>query len=242
MNISVITPTGGRPLAFELCELWMSRQTLKPNQWIVVDDFEIPTKCTMGQTIIRREPFWTPSSGLTLQKNLEEALKIVNGDIILIMEDDDWYHQDYIKNMVRKFNQPNFEGQSSHLIGAGLYVYYNINNFTYTFHNNIHHSSLSQVAFTKKLIKQINIILQAFPYVQFFDIKLWSFARCNKTVFLTKNPWCVGIKGLPGRPGVMDEHRKPAFFPDTKQLSQLTEWIGKDDLEIYKSKLNINIK
>ena len=37
-KITVITCTGDRPEAFKLCRTWMSRQTRKPDQWIVVDD------------------------------------------------------------------------------------------------------------------------------------------------------------------------------------------------------------
>jgi hypothetical protein len=233
MKVSVITPTGGRPMAFELCELWMSRQTRQPDEWIVIDDFEFPTKCTMGQKVIRRTPFWDLNSGITLQLNLLEAFKIIEGDIILVMEDDDWYSPDYIKNMVEKFQTPDFENKTPHLIGAGLYVYYNINNFTYSYHNNINHSSLSQVAFCKKLIPQISVLLKYFSKVMFFDMELWKWTKCNKTIFLTKKPWCVGIKGLPGRPGVMHEHRKKLDYLDTKELDKLKEWIGKEDFEIY---------
>jgi hypothetical protein len=234
MKVSVITPTGGRPIAFELCELWMSRQTKQPDEWIVVDDFPIATKCTRNQHVIRRTPFWSPNSGHTLQLNLIEAFKIVTGDIILIMEDDDWYSPFYIENMVKKFLTLNSEGSAHHLIGAAIYPYFNIDNFTYHIHNNIHHSSLSQVCFTKRLLPQMEVLLNYFKHAHFFDLELWGYARCNKTMFLTKTEWCVGIKGLPGRPGVMDEHRKPLPFPDPKFL-QLEKWIGKEDVEIYKN-------
>lgn len=240
MKVSVITPTGGRPMAFELCELWMSRQTQQPDQWIVVDDFPIPTKCTMNQQVIRRTPFWKPDSMHTLQLNLIEALKIVTGDIILIMEDDDWYSPFYIENMVKKFLTLNYEGLPYHLIGAAIYPYFNINNFTYHIHNNIHHSSLSQVCFTKRFLPQLSVLLKFFTNAHFFDLELWKYAKCHKTMFLTKTQWCVGIKGLPGRPGVMEEHRKLLPFSDPNFL-QLEQWIGKEDVQIYKDKISKKI-
>lgn len=267
MKVSVITPTGGRPLAFELCELWMSRQTQQPDEWIVVDDYPTPTKCTMNQQVIRRTPFWSPNSewslrypyGLyddndgiyyekyvrllncrphTLHLNLIEAFKIISGDIILIMEDDDWYSPFYIENMVKKFLTLNYEGLKHHLIGAAMCPYFNISNFTYNIHNNIHHSSLSQVCFTKKLIPQINLLLDYFKYEYFFDLALWRHTNCNKTTFLTQTKWFVGIKGLPGRAGVTGEHRKQLPYKDPKFL-KLEEWIGKENVNIYKNKLNI---
>ena len=40
--ITVITPTGDRPLAFSLCRKWIFNQTIKPDQHIIVDDGKIP--------------------------------------------------------------------------------------------------------------------------------------------------------------------------------------------------------
>jgi len=44
--ITAITPTGDRPLALALCQQWMDAQTVRPDQWIVVDDGKIPYKST----------------------------------------------------------------------------------------------------------------------------------------------------------------------------------------------------
>ena len=40
---TIITPTGDRPDAFELCCKYVQRQTIKPVEWIVIDDGETPT-------------------------------------------------------------------------------------------------------------------------------------------------------------------------------------------------------
>ena len=38
-GITIITPTGDRPLASGLLrDYWMKNQTIKPDQWIIVDD------------------------------------------------------------------------------------------------------------------------------------------------------------------------------------------------------------
>lgn len=199
MKISVITPTGGRSLAFELCELCMSKQTIQPYEWIVVDDYIVPTQCTMGQKVIRRQPFWKTGQ-MTLQKNLLEALKVVTGDIIFIIEDDDWYSPNYIENMVKKIetlSEGKPIGNSSLLIGEGVSLYYNIRNYTYYYFNNMSYSSLFQTAFTKDLIPQINNLLIKYIDHLYFDGCLWKdLENCNKIVFLTKSPWSMGIKGL----------------------------------------------
>jgi glycosyltransferase involved in cell wall biosynthesis len=251
MKISVITPTGGRPLAFELCELWMSRQTKQPDEWIVVDDYSMPTMCKLGQKHIRREPFWSPDGYITpeghigymtLQQNLIEALKHVTGDIILIIEDDDWYHPDYIKTIFNKFENSSEENRFPFLIGDTLTRYYNINQYSYIIYNNLHHASLCQTAFNSMFIPQVNILAVRFLYNTYFDNNLWKFSKGNKLNFLSKYPLSVGIKGLPGRPGAGTGHvnylnRKTMPFVDEQPFATLEKWIGKEDAHVYRSKL-----
>jgi hypothetical protein len=238
MKVSLITPTGGRPLAFELCEKWMERQTRQPDEWIVVDDYIVPTECKMNQKVIIRKPFWQSNKDITLQKNLIEAMKVVTGDLILIIEDDDWYHPDYIKNMVKQIKKPVFENDSfPHLIGAAFSRYYNIKNYSYKIYNNIHHTSLCQTGFSNKLIPQVNVLAQFFQKETWFDSKLWSLSKCKKLIFNVRLPWTIGIKGLPGRPGAGSGHLRKMSFIDEEPFSVLREWIGKEDTEVYRQKL-----
>ena len=88
--VSVITPTGDRPECFELLRRWVVHQTLRPAQWIVVDDGKTPMHPIPEATVIRREPH-PDDPACTLGKNLEAALAHVLHDKIIIMEDDDWY-------------------------------------------------------------------------------------------------------------------------------------------------------
>jgi hypothetical protein len=237
MKISIITLTGGRDLAFKLCESWMKKQTLKPDEWIVVDDYKIPTKCTMGQKVIRREPFWE-SGQMTLEKNLLEALKIVTGDIILIIEDDDWYSPNYIENMVKKIealSEGKPIGSSSIIAGEGICLYYNITNYTYYYFNNTNYASLFQTAFTKDLIPQINDLLIKYDNHIYFDMHIWGeLKQCNKTVFLTKSPWSIGIKGLRGKRSINTfGHDVKLSFLDEKYLYLLKKTIGEKDSNTY---------
>ena len=57
MKLTVVTCTGARPEAFLLCQLWMSRQTLQPHQWFVLDDEEPKTDCIAGQEYIHCPQF-----------------------------------------------------------------------------------------------------------------------------------------------------------------------------------------
>ena len=236
MKISVITPTGGRALSFKLCELWMSRQTRQPDEWIVVDDYPIPTECTMGQTIIRRKPFWSPNAGVTLVKNLIEALKVVTGDIIIIIEDDDWYHPDYIKTVAQKFERPMEENRFPHLVGSAISLYYNVKNCYYLFFNNINHTGLCSTSFSSKLIPQVNILANYFSDAIWFDAELWKYSRCNKLTFFSKNPLVIGIKGMPGRHGAGIGH-KTLPLKDEQPFELLEKFIGKENTQIYKKNL-----
>jgi hypothetical protein len=237
MKISIITPTGGRPLAFALCEKWMKRQILQPDEWIVVDDYKEPTKCKMGQKVIRREPFWKGGQ-MTLQRNLLEALKIVTGDIILIVEDDDWYSPNYIKNMVKKFETLS-EGkpisQSSLIIGEGHSIYYQLRNYTYKYHSNMSHASLFQTGFTKDLIPKINDLLIKYIDQMYFDIFLWKEINdCNKCLFLTKSPWSIGIKGLVGNRFVGTfGHFQALPYLDEKYSNFLQKIMPQQYVDIY---------
>src|SRR6185369_16758975 len=96
--ITAITPTADRPEAFALCERWMARQTIKPDQWIVADGGQVPVRCTMGQTHIH-DP--RPAGAANLAHNLLNAISAVKGEVVAIVEDDDWYSPKHLETMVR---------------------------------------------------------------------------------------------------------------------------------------------
>ena len=99
--IIAITPTGGRPEAFLLCEMWMARQTRQPDLWIVVDDVEPQTSCTMNQIHIAPTEPWNDGPS-TQHRNILLALDYIESEIggdghkLLFIEDDDYYAADYV--------------------------------------------------------------------------------------------------------------------------------------------------
>ena len=98
-KITVITPTGDRPEALALLRRWLQHQTRQPDQWIIVDDGKTPVnpKHFPTATVIRREP--QAGEGHTLSLNLTLALPQVQGEKVVIMEDDDFYGRDYLQTM-----------------------------------------------------------------------------------------------------------------------------------------------
>lgn len=222
--ITLITPTGTRPEAFALCEKMMARQTYKgPRQWIVVDDGEVQTKCTMKQEYYRGPKIWTP--GINTQRlNMDVALQKAKGEFIFVIEDDDWYHPTYIEHMLEMLKHADIAGE-------GLAKYFNLQVPGYKEMQNQAHASLSQTAIRGRikdfLYKAVN------SGEKYFDIELWKTAHryeCSM-VIASNTKTTIGIKGFPGREGIGAGHRAKdcIYNPD---LSKLKAWIG-DEYKMY---------
>lgn len=224
MKVTVITPTGGRFDSFALCEKYMQRQTIKPDQWIVVDDCEDATPCTMGQEHIHRTPFWKQGD-MTLPQNMLAGLEAATGDVVLIMEDDDWYRADYIENMKQRL-------LTADMSGEGEAKYYNVRNHRHMVHRNMKHASLCQTGFTREIMDQIKDVTHRNIGQKFLDLHLWNI-KCNRDVFSRSDSLCVGIKGMPGRGGIGYGHKDTMGSVDARPFRMLRHWIGAEDAEIY---------
>jgi len=224
LKVTLITPTGGRPEAFALCEKWVSRQTLPPSQWIVVDDCDPPTACTMGQRVLR--PAWRWRPGMNTQvRNLLMALRPwVDTDLVLFWEDDDCYAPGYIEVMVERL-------RSAPLIGETYAKSYHVKERAWHVAANEQHASLSQTGFRRSLLLRIWAIIQAGD--KFADMNIWRVLGPMGKLFPPTSPSsnCVGMKGMPGRSGIGFGHRREGGrlpWTDDPDLKILTSWIGKD--------------
>ena len=222
--ITLITPTGGRPEAFALCERYMARQSVRFNQWIVVDDCKKPTRCTMGQEIIRPDTFWQEGD-MTLPRNISLALEQVKYDNILIIEDDDWYHPDYIKTLVEKLEK--FD-----IVGEGHARYYNVANYGHMIHQNNTHASLCMTGFSSRVLEQVKTCVEKNIGQKFLDIEIWKLP-VRKLVY-RDSLTCVGIKGMKGRGGIGYGHKGSFGSPDAAPFYTLRKWIG-NDAEFYEA-------
>lgn len=221
-RVVLITPTGGRPEAFALCEKYMKRQTYKgPLTWLLIDDCFPTVRPTMGQMYIRGPRVW--QAGLNTQRfNMEEAMKHLPSDTgyIFVIEDDDYYAPNYIEVMVGLLRHAEIAGLSNSRY-YGLHVPGSI-----TMHN-YGHASLSQTAIRASLIPElISSINSGDLYI---DIVLWRQARekFKSLVLLANTSLSVGIKGMPGRMGITGSHRDRKYFHDPVQ-AVLKSWLGAD--------------
>ncbi len=235
--IIAITCTGARPEAFALCEKYMARQTVQPDLWLVVDDCDPATKCTMGQTVIRPEPRWPefPEPN-TQHRNMMAAVDhlrrgVVLTDQIIFFEDDDWYDSDYIEVQsyrMRAYGYP--------IVGETPARYYHVKNRAFRvfeeaeMNNPTPHASLCATAMRASALP---VLIEALECRAWIDMYLWRKAGSPEALFGGAS--VVGIKGMPGRPGVSQCHRQEADgrWSGDPDLSRLRQWIG-DDVNAYK--------
>ena len=220
-RITCITPTGDRPLAFALCQQWMKHQTVKPDQWIVVDDGKIPLTPTYAMQYVRREPRpGDPEHTLVL--NMQAALPMIQGDNILIIEDDEYYAPGYVAAMSNQLGR-------HEVAGIGMSRYYHLSSAGYFTIGNMNHASLAQTGFRKSFVPHVRKILDMGK--AYIDFHIWEQARRvnHGGIFTdTANPLYVGMKGLPGRVGIGRGHDPRIYrFQDTDR-KVLRQWIPKD--------------
>jgi len=224
-GITLITPTGDRYETFMFCEMWMGRQTVKPNQWIVIDDgITRDTRCTLGQDYKKRERL-AGEPPHTLHLNLLVALPLIKYNHIMVIEDDDYYAANYIEQM-------NNWLAHNHIVGQGEAIYYNIQNQTYRHMHNRNHASLCQTGFTSINIEKLKQAceLTGKGNSTGIDILFWRNAAGKKYLEFAEKKMLIGLKGLPGRRGFGCGH---SFLPvQDVEFQKLRELLG-DDAQLY---------
>jgi hypothetical protein len=199
----------------------MKHQTVKPDQWIVVDDGKIPLTPTYAMQYVRREPRPEDPNN-TMVLNMRTALPLITGDKVLIIEDDEYYAPGYVAALSSQLDQ-------HEVAGIGMSRYYHLPSGGNFIIGNMHHASLAQTGFRKSFIPRVRKILDMDKsYVDFY---IWDQARQMNTggIFTdAANPLYVGMKGLPGRAGIGRGH-DPRIYrfqdPDRKVIRQ---WAPRD--------------
>lgn len=219
MRISVITPTADRPRGIELCERWMARQTVQPDGWIVADGGQVPATLTMGQIHLHQP---SPPGAANLAGNLLRALDAVTGDVVVIVEDDDYYQPTHIEECVRGLrNRP--------VHGCPRLLYVNVQHRCWVQMGN-RGAALCQTAFVRAEIPAMRRAAERARQAGRFGIdgNFWS----GREALATGPATCIGIKGLAGTPGLGIGHRPRSapgrrWHPDPN-LSELRRLIGAD--------------
>jgi hypothetical protein len=225
--ITCLTTACHRPEAWALSEFYMSRQTVKPDQWLVLDNDTPQTVCTMGQEY----HYWPELSGeSSMTKKIHRALQLglIKGDIIIIWENDDYYAPTWIEWCVDKLKHAD-------LVGEGRNLYYNVRNRWWFDHGNTSHASLCATAMTSRVLPQLlqECNRSSNPWL---DDRLWKNCRLPKKVYdphVSGKRLSIGIKAMPGLKGYGSGHDKDSGWairdPELKKLRSL---IG-EDAEAY---------
>lgn len=155
------------------------------------------------------------------------ALDRVNGDAVVIWEDDDWYGPKHLEACARGLS-------AAPVYGCGTLNYFNVQHKCWIAMRNIG-SALCQTAFRSEQIPAMRKAAQDAHGANDFGIdrRFWglraNMAKGEQTV--------IGIKGLPGTKGLGIGHR-PKSRPGRSwnkdpSMSRLKEWIG-SDVENYR--------
>ena len=221
MNVTILTPTGGRPRSFALLAHMLSRQTYRGAiRWIVVDDVEPMTPLPdvrdgIKLIHVRPSPPWEFRKN-TQHRNLLAGLEAYEGGDLLICEDDDHYVPEYVAQMVQWLEKHD-------LVGEGCARYYNVPHRRWHVHKNTEHASLCETGMRESVVDEFRNAIRR--RTQYIDVDLWG-CKVNKCV-MPNIGLCVGIKGMPGRAGIGSGHR-PDFGTPDPEGKKLREWIGNE--------------
>lgn len=234
--ITVITPTGDRHVALERLKYYVERQTIKPDHWIISDDGkELPATDFLNQLApwvkyCKRVPGTNKAKSFT--GNLLNCIANIPSSTkyIIIMEDDDWYHETYIEETIKRFRNDTYK-----LVGQPKTIYYQVNRWAYRINGNKDRASLCETSMHIDVLPKLKKMCEVKRDSAFVDARLWKYARENKIPnFLYEDKRLViGIKGMPGRKGIGVGHRSKTYRRDPYG-EYLEKLIGKEDAAYYK--------
>ena len=228
--VSVITCTGHRKEAFELCKRYLEATTYDgPIQWIIVHDEDGDREVVSSRSNIEVEVYqgprvWTPGYN-TQRGNFELALSKVKGDYIFSYEDDEFFSPEFIPQMLKILKTVDAAGIANNR-------YYHVGLPGWKEMGNYRHSSLCSTAFKKELMPLMELATNSGEL--YFDIHFWNQLRAKGIPFSLQanSSLCVGMKGMPGRTGIGVGHRSIGFSIDSG-LSKLQEWLGEEGVKTY---------
>lgn len=221
--ITLITPTGDRPGAWELCKHWMREQKIEGKvRWIIIDDGEIPSDMTGFHAhweivVWYPHPKWSSTTGNTQAHNLTVAKRLLReDDSVIFIDDDDYYHPEWLDKASRMLDHAD-------LVGIGNMAFFNVARMTYRRCANYSHALLCATALRGQALMLFWEILEY--GVTDPAAELWRSFLGSRTL-LSRGEYVVGIKGMPGRPGkdMLSEVSDPA---------KLRSLIGASALEKY---------
>jgi glycosyltransferase involved in cell wall biosynthesis len=181
MRIGILIPDrNDRPEFLENCLRMMNNQTLQPVEIEIVND--PPKNADIDIT-------WRYRTGY-------ERLCKKNIDLICFIENDDWYHPEYLETMLEGYRNHSFPI----LLGLTYTIYYHLRLKKYFFFNHSNRSSAMSTCIRPNL-PNINWGVDNDPYT---DLVLWQFLgkeMGDRIVFKPEKHICIGLKHGVGKTG-----------------------------------------
>lgn len=242
-DVTLFTCTGGRQQTFSKLEEYVERQTLRPKRWVIVDDVEEATEVRphlnpdVDISLIRRAPFWKPGE-MTYHKNFLQGLKYIDGGKwpgwVVMFEDDDWYHPEYLEHYIPLFETLKDDGILMGGEFANIYYHVGLRHWKRV-GMAARNATMAATFFHMDLIPTIRQLLGSYTGLS-LDLQMFHNIPQNQwRVYDTD--YVVGIKGTPAtRSGGTYSHgvnhvARAGWKPDM-ELEKLKEWIG-DDVSFY---------
>lgn len=229
MKISVITPTCDRPVGLALLERFMRRQTVQPGEWIICDGGSEPATMLAppaAVALLIHEP--RSSGAANFANNLLNGIATATGEFLIIAEDDDHMAPTHIETLVQALeSRPDVL-----LAGCDVQQYYNVAHRCWRTFNNIG-ASLCQTGMRREALPLFGAVIRKCMAAGKFGIDraLWESVPTAQWA-ITGKQTVIGIKGLPGQPGLGIGHRPGNGWTADPELRQLRAWVG-EDAEVY---------
>lgn len=229
MKVSVVTPTANRPRALFLLEGFLRRQTRQPDEWIVSDGGEHPARLIYRHSFpVRLLADPRPAGAENFTSNVINGVEAASGDVIVFAEDDDWMDPAHIERTIALLDRH----PEAWAAGDDLQRYYNLPHRLYRTFDNIG-ASLCQTAIRRAAVDRFLETAhncrnrRTYGLDTFFWRELpreqWAIERLDTV---------VGVKGLPGEPGLGIGHRPSGPWKADENGLILRQWIG-DEAALY---------
>lgn len=207
MSHCLLTPTrGDRPQLLDHCKWQAGRFTTSIGSHLIVDyKPEKPDKKDLTERV------WN---------GYKEAVKL-GVDWVVMLEDDDWYHPEYLHSVLRVADKSDF-------IGCEFSYYYNIVNRTW---DKLEHKGRSSLYTTAFRVSAMKNFAWHRAHDVFLDQNIWHYAKRFRRTFIEAG--AIGIKhgiGLTGGKGhtMIMKNRDP-------ELLWLKSRVDEKSFEFYKS-------
>ena len=200
----VITVTGDREQAFACCQKYHERWK-EPHNWIVVQNAGKPYDLGLYRAFMRLPP---------------------DTEKIVIMEDDDWYGENHLRQCLEALDEVDMYGQAPDIC-------YNVRFPSYANKGNETTAALASTAFRVRLLPLLLECLDQYT-ARFLDFFFWTEAkRLGYSQKLShNNQEVIGIKGMPGRGGLGYGHDRAYPRPDPA-YDMLHQLVGGEDAQTY---------